>query len=205
LTRSIRLFALFLVLAPGAVPAEDVAGTPAVNFTVADGRAEDDKKQKILSLMITSCSYAIQRVGDKKTPNRIDTLREDLVRIKGASLEGKTLNVSSYNIFFNNAAILRGMVYSQYGGIIPDLMKEKGAECPKEKMKGGWFDYAELTEPHSPLIVEMEASFDGQPHSVRVLYAPPRELPGNFKKPEDAQDLLVVMRKAAEALAAQLP
>jgi hypothetical protein len=67
------------------------------------------------------------------------------------------------------------------------------------------FEYTELTEPHSPLIVEMDASLDGVAHTVRVLYSPPRELPGNFKKPEDAQDLLVVMHKAAEALAAQLP
>src|SRR5262249_29441353 len=106
---------------------------------------------------------------------------------------------------FNNAAILRGMVYSQYGGLIPEMMKAHGAECPKEKMKGGWFDYAELTEPHSPLIVEMQASLDGKEDPVRVLYSPARELPRHFKKLEDAQDLLVVMRKAAESLAAQLP
>lgn len=190
------------MLACGPAMAQDA---PAVNFTVVDGRTEDDKKQKILSYSITSCSYAIQRLGDKKTPNRIDVLREDLARIKGSALEGKSLNVSSYFIFFNNAAILRGMVYGSNGGIVSEVMKNYGVQCPKEKMKGGWFDYAELTEPHSPLIVELEASFDGQPHSVRVLYSPPRELPGNFKKPEDAEDLLVVMRQAAEALAAQLP
>jgi hypothetical protein len=196
---SIHLVLLALTLTPGAVPAQDT-----VNFKVVDSRAEDDKKQKMLSYSITSCSYGIQRLGDKKTPPRIDVLREDLVRIKGAALEGKTLDVSSYHIFFNNSATLRGVVYGSNPGLIADLMKTHGAECPREKMKGGWFDYVELTAPYSPLIVEMVASLDGQPHTVRVLYSLSRELPGNFKKPEDAQDLLVVMHKAAEALATQL-
>jgi hypothetical protein len=181
------------------------ASAPAVNFTVADERAEPDKKQKMLSYAITSCDYGVQRLGDKKTPDRIGALHDDLVALKGAALEGKTLKVSRYHIYFNNSAVLRGMVYPQYTGLIPELMKEHGTNCPREKAGGGWFDLSELTGPYSPLILDVEANLDGVPHSVRVVFTPPRQLPGNFKKPEDATDLLAAMRKAAEALGGQLP
>jgi hypothetical protein len=190
-----------------ALVSDVVAGEaiPTVNFTVADARPEESKKQKILSLSITSCSYAIQRLGEKKAPGRLDALREDLVHIRGSALEGKQLEVLRYDIFFNNKAVLKGMVYVGHSGIIPEVMKDMGEECPKEKMKGGWFDVAELQHPHSPLIVEMEVTMDGQAHSVRALHAPPHELAGNFKKPEDGAEVRAVMRMAAETLAAKLP
>jgi len=177
----------------------------AVGFSVADARAEGDKKQKILSLSITSCSYAIQRLGEKKAPGRIDALREDLAHAKGIALEGKKLEVSTYNIFFNNKAVLKGMVYAPHGGLVSDVMKEMGEECPREKMKGGWFDVTELQNPYSPLVVELEASLDGQAYPVRVVHAPAFELAGNFARPVDAAEVRAVMRMTADALAAKLP
>jgi hypothetical protein len=180
------------------------APAAATSLVVVDGRAEPDKKQKMLSFIITSCDYAVQRLGDKKVPGRIAALQQDLAQIKGAALDGKTLTVSRYHIYFNNSAILRGMVYPQYTGVIPAMMKEKGVACPREKSGGGWFDVTELTAPFSPLILDIEASLDGAVHSVRVVHSPPRELPGNFKKPEDAADLAAAMRAAAEALASKI-
>lgn len=174
-------------------------------FTVLDARDPAQTKQKILSLSITSCDYAVQRLGEKKAPGRLDALRTDLAALAGDALGGKTLRVSRYDIFYNNQAILRGMVYPQFGGVIVEALKEHGVNCPIEKTHGGWFDPATLEHPHSPIIIELAATLDDKPLNVRIVHAPPEELPGNFKHPEEARELAAAMREAAAALATQIP
>jgi hypothetical protein len=184
--------------------AQETVSAP-VNFTVIDERIESDKKQKTLSYLVTSCDYAVRRLGDKTAPNRVDALHDDLVRIKGAALEGKTLTVTQYNIYFNRNARMRGQVYSNYTGVVAGVMEKQGSNCPREKAGGGWFDAAELTGPFSPLVVDVKATLEGVPYNTRVVFTPAREVPGDFRTPEDVAILAAAMHKAAEAIAGQLP
>jgi hypothetical protein len=181
------------------------ASAAANGFTVSDERPEADKKQKSLSYMITDCDYAIDRLGEKKAPNRFATLRDELVALKGDGLAGKTLRVTRYDIYFNHQAATRASVYGSDKGLIVALMKKSGVDCPREKMKGGWFSPDELEFPTSPLIVEVEATLDGQAYSVRIVHAPPRPIDAFFQKPKDAPEYAALQHKIAAALAAKLP
>jgi hypothetical protein len=180
------------------------AVTP-VSLTIQDQRDPKETKQKILSLMITSCDYGVYRLGEKKAPGRFEALRKDLLELKGAALAGKSFTISRYNIYFNNAIPLRGMTFSQFGGALFDMLKEKGVNCPKEKTGPGWFELSEVTGPFSPLIVDFDASLDGIAHHVRVVHTPSLAMFGSFKEPQEVAELTATMRKVAEDLAAQLP
>lgn len=202
--RHMTILASFLAFLPASAWAQGEPAPVVENFTVVDQRVDAEKKQKILSLIITSCDYGVYRLGDKKAPGRFDALHDDLARLKGAALAGKSLQVSRYNIYFNNAATLRGMVGAQYQGVLMDWLKEKGTHCPREKTSGGWFDASELTAPFPPLIVDLETTLDGVSRTVRVVHTPSLVTMGAFKKPEEQAEVTAAMRKAAEALAAQL-
>jgi hypothetical protein len=197
---ALQLSALLLasVVANAQVPATDGS------FTVVDERPEADKKQKTYSLMITSCDYGVYRLADKKGPTRFDALHVDLAELRGAALAGKTLRVQRYDIHFNNAAWMRESVNSQFRGVIIDSLKSHGVGCPREKMKAGWFDPAELTAERAPLIVELTALLDDKPHDVRVVYTPTIAMWGRLTKPDELAEVRLAMRKAAEAFAATL-
>lgn len=151
------------LLATTSIAAEsNEAPTPtAAGLTILDERSAADKKQKVLSAGITSCEYGVYRLDEKRAPGRFDALRIALESAKGAALADKALHVARYDIFFNNGARLRGTTYAPYGGLVIEAMKGMGVNCPKEKMRGGWFDGSEITTPHGPIIIEMSVALDG--------------------------------------------
>ena len=194
-----------LVAVSGAQDAAPPAPAPAVNFTIVDARAEADKKQKILSLMLTSCNYGIYRLGEKRAPARFEALRDDLLGLKGEALRDKTLTVSRYNIYFNNSLALRGMMNMQFDGLFVDMLNERGMNCAHETIRDGWYSGSEVTGTNAPIIIDLEATLDGVAHQVRVVHSMAAQSMGAFKYPEEIADLAAARRKVAEALAAQLP
>jgi hypothetical protein len=162
--------------------------------------APQDSKKKTLSLLITRCEYGILRLGDDRTkPTRLEVLQSDLIDRLGDVITGKTLTVQRYTIFRNDSVNLRNNVYSNQQGIVAGVMRRMGTDCPKEKVSGGWYAAEEVTTQMPPYIAELEATLDGTPHSVRVVFSlePPKS--GSFKVKEHGW-MLVVMHKTADAL-----
>lgn len=173
----------------------------AIDLRIVDSRPEKEKSSELMSLLITSCDYGIRRLGDETTvPPRMVLLRNDLVRSLGVAAHGKVLTVSHYTIHYNNAAALRGSIYGPGVGLVAAAMQSMGSNCPREKTAEGWYAASELNSPHSPLIVEIVASIDGQQHTVRSIYAPPREFGGRFGEPDAARELFESIKRANTAL-----
>jgi hypothetical protein len=201
-------WAIPLGLAGLAASAQDAAlAAPADTSTliVLDERPESEKKGKSLSSMITSCNYGVRRIGDKNAPTRFALLRTELAAAAGAALDGKTLHVPRFDIFINYSIGLRRSTSAMYGGgLLSDALIEHGANCPREKMEGGWFEAAELTTRHPPVIIEMRVVVDGQTYDVRAVHSPDKVIDGKFLKPAEAPDLVAALRKAAQVLVTQL-
>ena len=173
---------------------------------VVDARTAADKKSDILSLVITNCNYGIYQAGDDKiVPSRLDLLRDDLNTRLGANVAGKTLTVTRYWIHYNDAARLRGSVYGANAGLVAAVMEPMGANCPREKVRAGWYTGNEVNTPNAPFIVEIQANLDGKPHAVRVVYSPPESASAAFGQPASAKAMFAAMRKATDVLAAQMP
>lgn len=171
---------------------------------VIDARPQSDKETEHLSLLATSCDYGVRRLGDEKTvPPRLLLLQQDLEDRLGPLVQGRTLTVTRYAIYFNRAAGLRRGLGSSFG-IIGAVMSGIGSQCPKEKTTGGWYKAADVTTPFSPIIVNLEATFAGRRHVVRSVYSPTEELSMMFGEPKAASGLFEAIRKATNALAAKI-
>jgi hypothetical protein len=203
---SVKATLIAALLLTGPCIAQELT-TPAASFTVIDERPEADKKQKTYSLMITSCDYGVYRLADKNKqgPGRFDTLRDSLAQLEGDALAGKTLRVPRFDIHFNNAIWMRESAGSLVGGALMESLKKRGVDCPREKMKAGWFDSAELNGDRAPVIVEIQALLDGATHEVRVVYTPAMAMWGRLTKPEELAEVDAAIRMAAAALAAKIP
>lgn len=199
---------LLTLLAATSFAAEpNPAPTPATaGVTILDERAAADKKRKLLSMGITSCEYGVYRLDEKRAPGRFDALSIALESSKGVALAGKTLHVARYDVYFSNGARLRDMTYRAHtGGVVTGAMIGLGANCPREKMKGGWFAASEVTTPHGPIIVEMTVSLDGATYESRSVHSSSIEMMGGFKSPEEKAEMSAALKSAADALAAKLP
>jgi hypothetical protein len=182
------------------------SATERAPIQVVDQRPADELKTSWLSLMITSCEYGIRRVADEKgAPSRLDGLRADLEAALGAPLAGKTITVTRYGSYFNTGAYNRGVTYSKFGGLIPDLMSTMGSKCAREDTKAGWYQGSEVTNISSPIIVELTASVDGKSYETRSVYSPETELNPFFSKDKNAPAALgAALKKANAALIAQI-
>ena len=180
------------------------ASENAARLQVIDQRADSDKSTEVLSYLVTSCDYAIRRLGDEvTTPSRLVLLQNDLARELGPVVEGKVLTVNRYTIHYNNSAVLRGAVYPGGAGAVGAVMKGIGSHCPREKTSGGWYEASEVNGPHSPLIVEIEATFGSQSLDVRTVYTPDQEF-SRFGEPAAARALFGAMERAHTLLAASI-
>ena len=175
-----------------------------IDLKIIDSRPADDKESEWLSLIVTSCDYGIRRWGDETTiPPKLTLLRRDLEDTLNNQLSNATITVSKYAIFFNGSAGLRHTVYSGSIGIVPAIMESMGSNCSKEETTGGWYAASEVTNSHSPIVIEIEAAFEGKNYNVRTVYSPEEELPvtGGL---ESASALFAAIHKANAALIDQI-
>jgi hypothetical protein len=175
----------------------------AEDVRVIDARPASDKDDHFLSLLVWSCDYSIRRIGDNRTvPSRMKLLQRDLSDRLGAHAHGQTVTVTRYVAYLNQRQENRKDL-GNYGPV-GSLFKAAGSSCTKEKTSGGWYSPEEISTPNSPIVVEIEASMDGQTHAVRAVYSTSTELYGAFGEPAEAEALFAAMRKATDALAEQL-
>jgi len=182
---------------------------PSVEFRVIDARPPADQKNGFLNDLAVDCDYGVYKLGDDRTdPPRMAYLHDYLVNLLGKQLHGKSLEVTRYTMYINRASIwvaeLRAK--SRGGPDLPDKVKPvMGSRCPPEKMHGGYYADSEVTTTFSPVIIEIEATYDGRKLRVRSVYSPTRELPArNDSHPEDGAEYFVALRDANSELAKRM-
>jgi hypothetical protein len=174
-------------------------------FEIVDARPADERDTKFMSLLITSCDYAVRQVGDKDVvPDRISLLRDELNAAMGEQLAGKSLVVSHYGLHLNRAQAARNETYKANAGLVTGLMKDVGSRCKREEMKAGWFEPNDVTTPYSPFIVEITLAVDGKTHAVRSVYSPDKDLSPAFSDADTTAALFAAMKKATDKLIASL-
>lgn len=146
-----------------------------------DPRAKGDK---VLSAWIGDCTNAVERKGDNTVASdRSARLQRDLVEALGHDNAGSTLEVQRYDIYVNAEARITGQAWAvasasvgAYGaGGSPEPRSTNvqiRPKCDKDKMEGGWFDPADLTNNVSPITVEIAFLIDGKYFKTSAAYSP---------------------------------
>ena len=177
-------------------------------LVVIDLRPQTEKEGTGLSSLTGKCNKGVFRIADVASdPLKIEVLRADLARQLGLASDGKTLTVLNWSVYYNKSAERGGPSLGSIGVqgyAIPGKKKEKrqGSKCAREESAGGWYEAADVSSPHSPLVSEFEGTFAGKPFSLRVVHSPRRSIDGKFEGgADDTRELLETVRKTAEALA----
>jgi hypothetical protein len=153
-------------------------------LVIDDQRLPESKTTKVLSAWIGSCENAVERMGDDEVlPDRLARLEKAVTDAFGDSFKGKTLTVRQYDVHLNaNARIAGSSIASGFSSVglygvggDPSGIKEKiviRPSCTQEKMKGGWFDPADLTNNISPIIIDLDITLDDRAYRVNSAYSP---------------------------------
>jgi hypothetical protein len=206
---STRLICIVLsVLAPGLVPAQDPS-----RMTVIDLRPKEEREGNQLAPLTGECNEKIFRIPDAASaPNKVVLLEADLLKHIAVLVEGKTLTVLNWSIYYNkftrsSGPRLTGIGVQGYS--LPGQKKkdpERGSHCAKEKTAGGWFDGSEVTGPYPPLVSEFQGTFNGKLFTARAVVSPQEKIPGKFEGGEkDNEVLYEAIRQTAFAVIEALP
>ena len=135
-------------------------------------------------------------------------LKDDLQKLAGPQLQGQTVSVTHYGVYYNAANKLRSQVSGSVGGLLGALLTHgiasHASKCAPSQMRGGWYAGDELTNNLPPIVVEITVSMAGVQHSVRSVYSPDVLLYGKMYKPAAAPYVKVAIAKADAALAKSL-
>jgi len=161
----------------------------AERIDLIDQRPLEDKQTYRGSLNIMNCNYGVYRVGDDVSrPSRMQLLRSDLAAALGSELDGRSIVVKHYGIYVNNQLALRSSAAATTAGatgngIVLEVLKGMAAECPPDKMNGGWYGDDEKTTEFSPFVAELTVAIDGRELAVRKVISSPK---GNVRlRPSD--------------------
>ena len=131
--------------------------------------------------------------------------------VYGDSIQGQHLLVRQYSIYLNGRAALENEDTSGLTGILPGLLRPGPvlkAKCEHSRMTAGWFDTSEVANNFSPIVIEMDISFQGKDVVVRSVDSPEVETWMDFNnhslKPVLAASVQHAITKANLALIAEL-
>ncbi|WP_109126336.1 hypothetical protein [Dyella sp. C11] len=179
--------------------------TPQGGPVVVDQRPQSDKVHEIHSLWITSCDYGVFTLAEKKdSKSHVEALHDDLASMPGDPWHGHTITVTHYAAYLNMKRKLKGGVNAMYGGLIPSVMSQMGESCAENQMHGGWYAGTDLKNTLSPIVIEITATVDGTPHSVRSVFSPQTAMNPKLKQPSDDAQLAEAISKADADFAASL-
>ncbi|TAP34404.1 hypothetical protein EYR97_12675 [Alteromonas sp. KUL42] len=141
----------------------DVQPSTNVLLEVIDKRPLDQKETEMLSYLITSCDYGIQRLGDEwTTPDKVEFLKSHIGRLFP---NAKSLVIDNFVIYNNMQYQLReGNIYR---GPIWSLV-----ECNESTDKFTMYTPEENPERFNMLIGTFEGSIDGNKYSIRAAEIP---------------------------------
>ena len=179
------------------------SGEPSqIGFSVVDARPREDGTTKMLSDWATSCDNGIIRMGDdSSSPARLAILQQDIEDNLGGRVANTTLTVTRYRMFLNRSRQMIAATASK--GLAGALM---APNCTRENTTAGWYDPGETTNFNSPIVVEIEARFQGRDYEARAVSSPAREIAGadGFRKADEAPTVYIAMEKANLVLIARL-
>lgn len=159
-----------LLFATGAL-----AQTP-IGFVFLNERPAKEDKPRFLSTNAWSCGFGIRVFSDEgRTFERVSKLEAQLRSALGSRLEGRTLRLKSYQVYFNEAASRLDVVDSVVAGSVGAVttgQRRLAPKCSQQETPDGWFHPSELTNQYPPFIVEIEAVLDDTPVSIRSVYSP---------------------------------
>lgn len=159
-----------LLLATGAL-----AQAP-TGFIFLNERPAKEDKPRFLSTNAWSCGFGIRVFSDEgRSFNRVTKLEAQLRSALGSRLDGHTLRLKSYQVYFNEAASRSDVVDSVVAGSVGAVANGKrrlAPKCSQQETPDGWFHPSELTNDYPPFIVEIEALLDDASVSVRSVYSP---------------------------------
>ena len=177
-------------------------GPSQIGFSVVDARPNEDRTTKMLSDWATSCDNGIIRMGDdSSSPARLAILRQDIEDNLGGRVANTTLTVTRYRMFLNRSRQTIAATASR--GVVGALM---APNCTRENTTAGWYDPGETANFNSPIVVEIEARFQGREYEARAVSSPAREIAGadGLRKADGAPAVYAAMEKANLVLIARL-
>ena len=176
---------------------EDAA---AVRVGLTDARTAPERSTKMLSLSVHSCDYGVLQFGEKDVPNRVSLLAEDLNHSAGSDVAVKNVKLTRYDIYFNNSRNSRIGVYAAQPF---NPTKNIGSDCPRDKMKAGWYGPDEVSTTFPPIIIEIAVQLNEQECAIRTVYSPDQLLP-SFKSAEGKAVIAAAMHQANQNLLAKI-
>jgi hypothetical protein len=178
------------------------AAAPSGLFAVADQRHPDSLKVRQVPIGWAggfSCNVGISQLGDDGfAPDRLARLENALAKAFPYAAKGAALLVRRYDIYINRGAeadaVAMGAAMGSVGvfgvGGTPDansLQVWRAPKCGQEKMAGGWFSTADLSNNTTPITVDIDVTVFGRSHVVNAALSP--ELP--------AKDFLAISTRGA--------
>ena len=165
----------FVVAAAGILWAQSLlAQSPSFHFL--NERPAKEDRPRFLSTSAWSCAFGIWVLSDEgRAFDRVTKLEAELRMQLGAKLDGHTLRLKSYQVYFNEAVYRSDVVDSVVAGSVGAVttgQRRVAAKCSQQETPDGWFSPAELSNNHAPFVVEIEAMLDATPLSVRSVYSP---------------------------------
>ena len=167
---------LCVVAVVGMLFASGVQADATTGFVLLNERPAKEDKPRFLSTNAWSCGFGIRVFSDEgRTFDRVTKLEAELRSSLGSRLDGHTIRLKSYQVYFNEAAYRSDVVDSVVAGSMGAVTSGKrriAPKCSQQETPDGWFSPAELTNDYPPFIVEIEAVVDENPLSIRSVYSP---------------------------------
>ena len=166
--KHIAFSALFLMSLSGCAKFQPTSLPPIeVNnrqLLVEDNRPREEIKTEMLSYLVTSCNYGIQRLGDEwSEPNKIDYLAN---KIKNQIPEAKKLTIEHFVTYLNMQYSLREGNVFRNGDIWQHF------ECDERTDRFVSYTQEENPQRLNIVIGTLEGSIDGKHFSERVSEFP---------------------------------
>lgn len=167
---------LFVSIVLGMLFATSVRAEMTAGFVFLNERPAKEDKPRFLSTNAWSCGFGIRVFSDEgRAFDRATKLEAELRFSLGSRLDGHTLRLKSYQVYFNEATYRSDMVDSVVAGSVGGVTTGKrrvAPKCSQQETPDGWFSPAELTNDYPPFIIEIEAVLDDKPLSIRSVYSP---------------------------------
>lgn len=170
------------------------------SFQTVDTRNAEQKESSIGSLLLTSCDYGLQRMGDdKEDPHRLVLLNNKLANHFNPQLSGKTVTVKTFDVHINQQLYLRNSNPGA-GGIIGDAILGMG--CFADSKTAGGYDLEENPAGGIAAVVQIVVEIDGTTTARGIEVAKPAE--SVFSGPDLDTPRVHAIQKALNNLVAKL-
>ena len=160
----------------GMLFASGVQADATTGFVLLNERPAKEDKPRFLSTNAWSCGFGIRVFSDEgRTFDRVTKFEAEMRSSLGSRLDGHTIRLKSYQVYFNEAAYRSDVVDSVVAGSMGAVTSGKrriAPKCSQQETPNGWFSPAELTNDYPPFIIEIEAVLDDKLLSIRSVYSP---------------------------------